>query len=241
MTRVEEEPDERPLMPFEEIEGAALAVLRAVELDHRATVHPTLLASVLALRIRSHAPSGCVGFFDPIRRVIRVSHHGEEPNRMAGVGHEIGHYAGELVGWPRPHNEADVDELAARLWIRGRAARTAVAIAGWNARGLLRVFGDQIPAAVVFRRVAVEAGACIVVRSRGRRRVFHPEGWAWSPDAPAWERRWFRAVLNGGVQPNLFGGEVSAFDDPAGGRGAAIILPGDALDAIEASQSDYST
>lgn len=147
--------------------------------------------------------------------------------------HEFAHVAADFDGIARPHDEDWIDEVAAAIWLRRRAIRRALRLWGWDGPRLLHAFGE-VPAEVIFRRVAVIGGGVAILRSRAvPRRVFAAEHLRVHDRAPAWEQRWMRAALGGAEQPGFFHEGLWSIDDPLEGRAGLILFPPDALESRE--------
>jgi hypothetical protein len=223
-------PDGSQLTPYvdpKDTEGAALQLLRLVDRESMLLNHPAAVFFAFGVDARSGKVPGLAACLDFARRMARVA-RAAEFLRWWSLAHELGHFAATVMGWPRPHDERAIDDLAARIWIRRGAVLRAVGTVGWNPVALASYFGE-VPASVVFQRVAVEAcGYAIGRDGMGRRFAYGPEG-RWVPPTPtSWERRHLRIALAGASEPFLLGtergGEVASFDDDATGRRGAVIL-----------------
>jgi|GEM_PF-3292928 len=225
-------PDGPFLQPYvdpSDTEGAALQCLRLVDRQDELLNHPAVVLYALGVDARGGSIPGMEACLDASRRIARVARV-TEFIRWWRLAHELGHYVATLMGWSRPHNEASIEDLAARIWIRRGAVLRAVGTVGWSPAQLAGYFGE-IPASVVFQRVAVEAcGYAIGRDGLGRRFAYGPEGRPVPPAPTSWERKHLRIALAGASEPFLrgtaAGGEVGPFEDEAtGNRGVVILFP----------------
>lgn len=217
----------RPYVDPTDSEGAALQGLRLIDRHHAVLNHPAILTNGFGIHVRGGAIAGMRACLDIRRRLARIS-HASEFLRWWNLNHEVAHFVGDVMGWPRPHDEAVIDDLAGRLWIRRAAVLRAVGTVGWNPARLASFFGE-VPAWVVFRRIAAEAQGYAIGRDgAGRRFAFGPEGRRVPATPTAWERNHLRIALTGASEPFLRGtrrgGEVGPFHDEATGRRGAVIL-----------------
>lgn len=216
-----------PYLDPTDTEGAALQCLRMIDRHDKPINHPAVVSHAFGIDADEGTIPGMKACVDIAKRVVRVARV-VEFLRWWHLAHELGHFIGDMLGWPRPHDEAAIDDLAARLWIRRSAVLRAVGIVGWNPAALAGFFG-QVPASVVFRRVAVEAQGYAIGRDgMGRRFAYGPDGRRMPQAATAWERNHLRIAMSGASEPFLRGtrrgGEVGPFDDDATGRRGAVIL-----------------
>lgn len=212
------------------VETTALRFIQALELGDGVN-HPLTIASILGAVLRSwgRRACACAMIYDP-DLLIRVPMHLSMAVLSYFLSHELGHFAADLDGVPRPHDERWIDDLAAAIWIGRRAIYRALGRVGWDAPALLRLFGE-VPADVVIRRVAVVGGGAAMVQSISKaRRVFAPEHIRVSPFVSPWEQRVHRLARAGATQPDLFGGGAWGVNDPVEGRTSVILLPPEALD-----------
>lgn len=222
----------RPDLPS--AEGTADRFVSALDLDDAPVLDPFALVAALDAVLRRWGRRACsaVVSFDP-RLSLRVPLGASEVAQARRIAHELGHVAADFDGVPRPHDEDWIDHVGAAIWLRRRGVRRALGRWGWDGPRLLRAFGE-VPAEVVFRRVAVVGGGVAILRSRGEpRRVFAPEHVRVRERAAAWEQRWMRAAQGGGEQHGLFGEGAWPIDDPLEGPAGVILVPPDALDSGE--------
>ena len=223
--------DLKPYVDPWNTEGAALQGLRLVDRHDNPLNHPVAMLEAFGIETRRGRIPGMEACLDAARRAARLANV-VDFLRWWRLAHELAHYVACLMGWPRPHHEPSIDDLAARIWIRPQAVHRAVGAVGWNPAALSGYFGE-IPASIVFQRVATEAKGYAIGRDgAGRRFAFGPEGRS-VPAAPTpWERTHIRIALEGASEPFLLGttrgGEVGPFHDGAtDGRGAVILFPED--------------
>lgn len=215
------------------VETTALRFIRALELGDGVN-HPLTMASIVGAVLRGWGRRACGAAmtYDP-ELVIRVPLDAPLPVLARVLAHELAHLAADFDGVPRPHDERWIDHLAAAIWLGRRAIRRGLALAGWDAPALMRLFGE-VPADMLLRRVAIVGEGVAIVRSALHpRRIYAPEHIPVNPSTRHWEHKILRAVSAGGVQLGLFGEGAWGINDPVEGRASVILLPPDALDRAE--------
>lgn len=186
-------------------------------------------------RLRAWGRRACsaVVSFEP-ELVLRVPLDAKLIVQARRIVHELGHIAADFDGVPRPHDEDWIDHVGAAVWLRRRGVRRALARWGWDGPRLLRAFGTEVPAEIIFRRVATVGGGLAILRSfEVSRRVFAPEHIRFREHARGWEKRWMRSAMYGGEQHGFEGEGAWPFRDELEGAGGLILIPPWALDTGE--------
>lgn len=224
---------QRAPMDAASVETTAMRFIRALELGDGVN-HPLTIASIVGAVLRGWGRRACGAAmtYDP-ELVIRVPLDAPLAVLARVLAHELAHLAADFDGIPRPHDERWIDHLAAAIWLGRRAIRRALAIAGWDAPALMRLFGE-VPADMLLRRVAIVGEGVAIVRSAlCSRRIYAPEHIPVNPNTRRWEHRILRAVRDGGAQRGFFGEGAWGLSDPVEGRTSVILIPPDALDHAE--------
>ncbi|MBI5514805.1 MAG: ImmA/IrrE family metallo-endopeptidase [Deltaproteobacteria bacterium] len=205
-----------------EREGIARHLLVAARLDAPDRVPLDAVARTLGVDLAPGAPPGCAGTFEgnPLR--IRYNDRGHPAQVAAVLAHELAHLAAEVAGVARPHDEEDIDGIAAALRMPRAAVLRAIRTVGWNAERLGGAFPDVEPSAVFARAARVAEGVAVFRAGAGRTIVADERLEA--PPVRACERRLVAAVRATGrpaVDPSGLG--AWPFVDP-GDRGGIVVL-----------------
>jgi hypothetical protein len=106
-----------------DIQGTADYLLTRARIDCTEPVNPFALAFALGVHVVPGAPRGCHGAVANDPPVAWISMRGSEIDRCARLAHELAHLGCAWTGERAPHDERDVDAIAAAIlvpsgWVR---------------------------------------------------------------------------------------------------------------------------
>lgn len=196
------------------------------------------VTSSLSVVLDPKAPNGCEAAQHGTFPTIRFSARGTCAQILGRLTHESTHLFADLGGLRRPHNEEDIDIVGATWRVRPKGAKAAFLACGWDGERLAAwARARDLPARYVFGRVAEVMGGVAIVKERGKRLIFAPEGSIVPGEGGKLEQLWWAYAREGQHHPVLWPGlGLWAYHDGTGAHGQVALIEPGALDMWAAPQ-----